>query len=119
MLALGFVQAPPLTVTLSVQKFPILSVQVSVYAPAVETLTLPLVASPVENPPPLQVDALLELHVRVDGIEPVGDAERLQETRAGAWLAVTFVQAPQLLFSLLSAMTPAFPAELLSAQART
>jgi len=88
--------------------------------PAVETFLVPLVAFPVENPPPVQVVALLLLHVSVEGTLFEGDAERVQVgIGLGAAATVIFVQAPQLSFSLLSVIVPAFPAELLSAHART
>ena len=88
--------------------------------PAVETVVLPLVALPVEKPPPVQLVAFVELHVRVEGTELVGLALKVQ-IGAGATLAETVmaVQAPQLLPSFDSVIVPELPAEDLSAQART
>jgi len=93
-------------------------VQVRVYGPAVEMDAVPLGLFPVEKPPPVMVVAFVLLQVRVAGTVSVGETERLQ-VGAGGGATVTFVHAPQLSPSLLSAMTPAFPAEDLSAQART
>jgi len=85
--------------------------------PAVLTALVPPVAFPVEKPPPVQEVAFVELHVSVDGTLSAGEAERVQV--GGSEVTATFDHAPQLLPSLLSAISPASPAEDLSAQART
>lgn len=114
----GAVHAPPPTLTLAEHEPPE-PVHESVYAPTVFTETLPEVALPVENPPPVQLVAFVDDHVRVDGTV-LGEAENEQVgTGCTAVATVTGDQGPQLLLSLDSAIVPALPADDLSAQART
>lgn len=113
-------QLPPPAVAVLVQEPPA-PVHVSVYVPAVlMPATEPLVAFPVEKPPPVQEVALVEDHVRVVGSVVAGEAVSEQVgggVKAGE--TVTAVHAlEQLLASFDSVMTPVLAADALSAQVR-
>lgn len=116
----GPVQVGVPTVTFAVQEPPV-PVQETEYGPATETDWEPDGPPPVLNPPPVQLVAFVELHVSVEGTEPEGLAVREQVAVAGAAAdaTVTCDQAPQLLLSSDSVMMPLFPADDLSAHART
>jgi len=114
----GFVHAAPPTFALA-EHVPPVPVQESVYAPETEVLTEPLVAPPVEKPPPVQEVALVEDQVRVEGTV-LGEAESEQVgVGCAAAATVTAVHGPQLFVSFDSVITPLLPADDLSAQART
>ena len=70
------------------------------------------------KPPPVQLVALVELQVRVEGTVAVGFAVKVQVGAGVTAVTVTAVHTPQLLVSLLSVMVPTNEA-LLSVQART
>jgi hypothetical protein len=67
----------------------------------------PAVAFPVENPPPVQLVALVEDQLRVEGTPFVGLAEKLQVAAGGGIAAtVMLAQLPQLFPSLVSVTVP-------------
>lgn len=118
MVPVGAVHAPPPTEALAEQEPPE-PVQESVYEPTVFTETLPFVAPPVENPPPVQEVAFVEDQESVEGTV-LGEAESEHVgTGCTAAATVTGDHGPQLFPSFDSAMVPELPADDLSAQART
>ena len=91
----GPAQVPFDTETLAEQEPPA-PVHVSVYAPAVETDAEPEGAPPVENPPPVQLVALVDDQFRVVGtVPPALVNEHVGGGTYGAATA-TFVHGPQL-----------------------